>query len=168
MPVVTDLDKTLWRLDEDNPALGDALALVRASFQYMHRRIDPPSSVLQLTVDGMQAHCRRGGEIWAIGRPPVACMFLQPRSASLHLGKLAVQDGMRGQGLCRILVDHAERRAIALGLPALELETRVELTENHRVFARLGFTIVSTGTHAGYDQPTEYLLRRPVSSSADS
>ena len=166
---MTEPDKTLWLIPSDDAALYDALALLRASFQYMDARIDPPSSIHSLTVGGMQAHCRKGGEIWAMGRPLIACMFLTPKKANtLYLGKLAVKEGMRGQGICRTLVDHAASRAADLGLSALELETRVELTENHRVFSRLGFTIVGAGSHVGYDRPTDFLLRKPISLSADN
>ncbi|NVO58643.1 GNAT family N-acetyltransferase [Rhodobacteraceae bacterium B1Z28] len=165
---MTDPDKTPWLIPSDGFALYDALALLRVSFQFMDGRIDPPSSVHRLTVEGMQAHCYSGGEIWAIGRPLFACMFLTPKSDSLYLGKLAVKEGMRGQGICRTLVDHAAIRAAELGLPALELETRVELAENHRAFSRLGFTIVSTGSHDGYGRPTDFLLRKSINLSADS
>lgn len=165
---MTDPDRTPWLIPSDDFALYDALALLRESFRYMDARIDPPSSIHRLNVDGMHAHCQSGGEIWAIGRPLFACMFLTPKPDSLYLGKLAVKDGLRGQGICRSLVDHAAIRAAQLGLPALELQTRVELTENHRIFSRLGFTIVSTGSHEGYDRPTDFLLRKPISLSADS
>ncbi|SLN76886.1 GNAT family N-acetyltransferase [Ruegeria meonggei] len=168
MSDVTEPDTTLWRVAADDPALHDVLVLVRAAFQDMDGRIDPPSSAHHLTVDNIQAHCRKGGEVWAIGQAPVGCMFLTPKPTALHLGKLAVREDRRGHGLCRALVDHAERRAIVLGLPALELETRVELTEIHRVFSRLGFTVVNMGTHTGYTEPTEYQLRKVISSSADS
>ncbi|WP_170379887.1 MULTISPECIES: GNAT family N-acetyltransferase [Ruegeria] len=165
---MTDAGKTPWLIQPDDFALYDALALLRASFRYMDARINPPSSIHNLTVEGMQAHCRGGGEIWAMGQPLFACMFLTPKANSLYLGKLAVKEGMRGRGICRTLVDHAASRAADLGLSALELETRVELTENHRVFSRLGFTIVSAGSHVGYDRPTDFLLRKPVNLSADS
>lgn len=165
---MADQDKTIWQLGDDALAFYDVLALLRTSFQYMDGRIDPPSSVHRLTIESMQAHCQSGGEIWAIGAPLFACMFLTPKTDCLYLGKLAVQEQMRGQGVCRAMIDHAERRAVAIGLSELELETRIELTENHRVFSRLGFTIVSTGSHDGYDKPTDFLLRKLVSLSADS
>lgn len=165
---MADQDKTIWRLGEDTLAFYDVLALLRTSFQYMDGRIDPPSSVHRLTIESMQTHCQTGGEIWAVGRPLFGCMFLTPKPDCLYLGKLAVQEQMRGQGVCRAMIDHAERRAVAIGLSELELETRIELTENHRVFSRLGFTIVSTGIHDGYDKPTDFLLRKQVSLSADS
>ncbi len=161
-------DKDIWRLSEDALEFYDVLALLRTSFQYMDGRIDPPSSVHRLTVEGMQTHCQTGGEIWAVGRPLFGCMFLTPKPNCLYLGKLAVQEQMRGQGICRAMIDHAEHRAMILGLSQLELETRIELIDNHRVFSRLGFTIVSTGSHEGYDRPTDFLLRKQVSLSVDS
>ncbi|WP_120634253.1 N-acetyltransferase [Ruegeria sp. EL01] len=163
-----DQDHPIWRIESDGSALRDVLELLQVLFQYMDTRIDPPSSVHRLTVAGMRTHCQDGGEIWAIGRPLFGCMFLTPKAESLHLGKLAVQPEKRGQGICRMLVKHGERRAVELGLPALELETRVELTENHRAFSRLGFMIAGTGSHAGCDRPTEYRLRKAISSSVDS
>ena len=165
---MADQDKTIWRLGDDVLAFNDVLALLRTSFKYMDGRIDPPSSIHQLTVQGMQDHCQTGGEIWAIGRPLFGCMFLKPKTDCLYLGKLAVREEMRGQGACRVLIDHAERRAVSLGLSEIELETRIELTENHRVFSRLGFSIVSSGSHEGFDRPTDFLLRKQVSLSADS
>ncbi|WP_299989845.1 N-acetyltransferase [uncultured Ruegeria sp.] len=165
---MTDPDITPWLIQSDDIALYDALALLRTSFQFMDARIDPPSSIHRLTVEGMQAHCRDGGEIWAIGRPLFACMFLTPKSECLYIGKLAVNEGIRGQGICRALINHAAIRAAELGLPTLELQTRVELTENQRVFSRLGFTIVNSESHEGYDRPTDFLLRKPINLSADS
>ena len=48
----------------------------------------------------------------------------------------------------------AETRARALGLPVLELQTRVELTENHAAFRALGFAQTGATAHPGFDRPT--------------
>lgn len=69
---------------------------------------------------------------------------------------------LRRQGLATQLVALAVDRARALGLPALELQTRVELVENHATFARLGFTRVGATAHPGFDRPTSLTLRRVV------
>ena len=52
--------------------------------------------------------------------------------------------------------------AVALHLPVLELQTRVELTENHATFRALGFVEVARTAHPGYDRPTSITFRRPV------
>lgn len=134
------------------------LALIQAEFAFMDGRIDPPSSMHRLTAESLAA----APEVWAIGTPPVACIVLTPRPEALYLGKLAVARSARGQGLARALIDQAEVRARALGLPALELQTRVELTENHSVFRALGFAETGRTAHPGFTRPTSVTFRRPV------
>jgi ribosomal protein S18 acetylase RimI-like enzyme len=137
------------------------LSLIRTEFAYMEPRIDPPSSMHALTADTI-ADQARTGEVWAIGTPPVACVFLTPKPQAVYIGKLAVDRLHRGQGLARALIDLAETRARALHLPALELQTRVELTENHAAFRALGFHETARTAHPGYDRPTSITFRRPV------
>ena len=151
-----------WRLaTADDPA--PVLALIRAEFAYMDGRIDPPSSMHRLTGADV-ARQAEAGEVWVIGPAdaPRACVFLTPKPGTLYIGKLAVAGPARGRGLARRLVDLAETRALALGLPVLELQTRVELTENHAAFARLGFARVGGTAHPGYDRITSYTYRKPV------
>lgn len=150
-----------WQVGETDPVLPGVLQLIRESFAYMESRIDPPSSMHRLTVADL-SRAAREGEIWAIGPAPDACVILTPKPDALYLGKLAVSAQARGQGLARRLVDHAAIRARALGLPALELQTRVELGENHATFARLGFVETGRTAHAGYDRPTSITMRRPL------
>lgn len=125
------------------------LSLIRAEFAFMEGRIDPPSSMHRLTPE-------------AIGTPPVACVFLTPKPDSLYVGKLAVAASHRRRGLARRLIELAETRARTLGKPFLELETRVELTENQTAFAAMGFAEVGRTAHAGHDRPTSITYRRPV------
>ena len=137
--------------------LAEALALIRESFAYMEGRIDPPSSMHRLTLEKLGAK-----EVWGIGTPLVAVVVFEARGDALYLGKLAVASSMRGKGLARAMVDLAVARARALGLAAVELETRIELLENHAAFRRLGFEIVGEGSHAGYERATYVLMRRAV------
>ena len=134
-----------------------ALDLIRRAFQGMEGRIDPPSSIHRFTAQDLKQ-----GEFWVIGTPPVACVLLTPKPHALYLGKLAVEPGLTRQGLARRLIAQAEVRARALGLPALELQTRVELTENHATFQALGFQAVGRTAHQGYDRPTSITFRKPL------
>ncbi len=155
------MDQTPVRHSSTDPALGDILALIKSSYAYMQDRIDPPSSMHRLTLAGIARHCDTG-EVWSIGTPPMACMFLTPQRDSLYLGKLAVSVAHRHQGLARTLITQAARRALALGKRFLELEARIELTENHRAFTRLGFQKTAEAAHPGYDHPTFIVMRKPV------
>lgn len=145
--------------EDDMPAVH---TLLTGAFAYMQGRIDPPSSLLSMTPDSFAKEARTN-ELWAILDPgPVACMVLSPRADHLYLGKLAVAGSHRGRGLARLMLDHAAARARVLGLPRLVLQTRVELTENHATFTRLGFTEIARTAHPGHDGPTSITFARPV------
>jgi GNAT superfamily N-acetyltransferase len=134
------------------------LALIQRAFAGMEGRIDPPSSLRDLTADGLCA----SGAVWVIGAPPVACMILAPHTDALYLGKLAVDPAHQGHGLGRAMVAHAIGQARALGLPAVELQTRVELVENHAFFTRVGFVKLAETAHPGYLRPTSFTYRIEV------
>lgn len=137
------------------------LRLLQDAFAFMEGRIDPPSSLRDLTEAAILAQAG-AGEVWVIGSPPLACVFLTPRPGALDLGKLAVAAPHRGQGHARAFVGLARMRALARGLPTLELQTRVELTENHAAFRALGFVEVARTAHPGFDRPTSVTFRQKV------
>jgi GNAT superfamily N-acetyltransferase len=145
------------RIAPDDPAMADLLALIRGAFAFMDGVIDPPSSIHRLTLAELQ-----GAEVWAVGTPPVACVVLTPKTDILYLGKLAVVDAARGQGLARRLVNLALTRARALGLRAVELQVRIELTGNQAAFQAMGFAEIGRTAHAGYSHPTSITYRRMI------
>ena len=151
----------LRRLTSQSADLPDVLALIRSSFAYMDGRIDPPSSMHRMTLASLGETCRKS-ELWVMGTPPHACVILTPRTDCLYVGKLAVAPQARKQGCARQLITLATGRARALSLPALELETRVELVENHAAFARMGFIRTDETAHPGYDRPTGITMRLDV------
>lgn len=135
------------------------LGLIKRAFAGMDGRIDPPSSFHHLTAQDLATH---KGEVWVIGQPPRACVLLSPRPQSLYLGKLSVEPGHQGKGYARALIAKAHDRARALGLPMLELQSRVELIENHATFYALGFQQTGTTTHEGFDRPTSLVFTKVV------
>ncbi|WP_158967979.1 GNAT family N-acetyltransferase [Chachezhania sediminis] len=148
----------------DDPRVPDVLSLIQRSFAFMDARINPPSSMVRLTAADVARQCETG-EVWIMGTPPVACVFLTLKPDCLYLGKLAVDASARGQGLARVLVDLAEERARDLGLPEVELQVRVELIENHAAFGKMGFVKVGETAHEGYDRPTSITMRKAVTPS---
>lgn len=141
---------------------GAILSLMREAFAYMDGRIDPPSSLHRLTVDAVRQHIRKS-ELWGILAPqPIACMVLTQQSDRLYLGKVAVHHVYRGRGFARDLVVAAQARARELGLSLLELESRIELTEVHTAFERLGFRKTGTTAHPGYTRPTSATMQCEV------
>ncbi len=137
---------------------ADLLALISRAFACMEGRIDPPSSLNRLTPQGLA----RSGEVWVLGQPAQACMVLKPVEGALYLGKLAVEPALQGRGLGRLMVARAEDRAREMGLSRLDLETRVELEENHRFYLGLGFAEVGRSAHPGFDRPTSVRYAKRV------
>lgn len=56
----------------------------------------------------------------------------------------------------------AENEARALKLPGVTLQTRIEMTENHRFFTSLGFAITAQTAHEGYNRPTSITMQSKV------
>ncbi|MBY5334222.1 GNAT family N-acetyltransferase [Rhizobium leguminosarum] len=151
---VVPLDQTFTRWDE-------LLALIVASFASMNDRIDPPSSALKLTAESLAEKARAEiGHVAIDGEKLAGCLFLRPEADCLYVGKLAVLPEAQGKGLGRRLLAIAEEEAAALGLPALRLETRIELTDNHAVFAAWGFSRTAEKAHPGFARTTFVEMRK--------
>jgi phosphinothricin acetyltransferase len=127
----------------------------------MAGRIDPPSSVESLSLQKLNRMAQLGWVV-VIGKPVMACVVATPRPQSLYLGKISVDPSVRGQGVARALVAACEPLAVTLGVNYLELQVRIELLENQRAFARLGFVKVSDDCHSGYDRVTEITMQKPL------
>jgi len=139
-------------------------ALLVTSFAYMADRIDPPSSLLRMTARVLAEKAQSEMLVLATDSDRiVGCLFLRRQPEALYAGKLAVDGAFRGMGIARRLFAFAEEEARRAGLPFLELQTRIELTENHETFAHFGFEKTSETAHAGYDRPTSITMRKRVS-----
>jgi ribosomal protein S18 acetylase RimI-like enzyme len=149
------------QLAQDPASWQAVLSLIQSEFAYMQDRIDPPSSMQRLNLTALATQSETG-EIWTLGTPPLACVFLTRKADALYIGKLAVRADQRGRGLARRLIAQAEARARALGLRWCELETRVELVENQASFRAMGFVETARKAHAGFDRPTSITFRKPV------
>ena len=142
---------------------GPLLALIRGAFDTKAGRIDPPSSADRLTEESLAREVSRGPLILACeGVELLGCLLAREEGRALYLGKLAVVPERQGEGIARRLVEAAVAEARARRLDCLELSTRVELLENHRAFACLGFDKVGEKAHPGYDRVTSYLYRRAL------
>ena len=139
------------------------LALLHRAFACMDGRIDPPSSLHRLDAAGLAAKAEAELCLPAFRPGRLAgCVFCAARPGALYIGKLAVEPALQGQGIGRALLAAAEAAARARGTPALELQTRVELTENHAAFERMGFVRTGVSAHAGYDRPTTVNFRKEL------
>lgn len=143
------------------------LGLVRDSFAYMDSRIDPPSSLKKMGIEEFRA--KADEEILILAeedRTIIGCAFAALRDDCVYVGKVAVAQSARGKGVARAMFAAAENLARKHQRKFLELQTRVELVENHATFAALGFRKLSESAHPGYNRPTSITMRKPVAESA--
>ena len=149
------------RIDENFGRWNELLQLILLSFAYMNDRIDPPSSALGLTPQSLAG--KAGNEIGYLaleGEDLLGCMFLRPEQECLYVGKLAVVPKAQGRGVGRQLLQVVEAVARERRLPVLRVDTRIELTANHAVFAAWGFAKTAEKSHPSFDRVTYIEMRK--------
>ncbi|TCU38848.1 GNAT family N-acetyltransferase [Rhizobium azibense] len=149
------------RIDGNFHRWSELLQLILSSFAHMNGRINPPSSALSLTSQSLaEKTVREIGYVALEDEDLLGCMFLRPEPGCLYLGKLAVAPEAQGRGVGKLLLQVAEMAAKERLLSALRLETRIELTENHSVFAAWGFAKTAEKSHPGFDRITYIEMRK--------
>lgn len=137
--------------------------LLLAAFDYQRARIDPPSSLYRLDAESLARKARDETLFLAVESGQlIGCAFAKVKPDCVYVGKLAVNPGRQGQGIGRRLMQAVERFAEQTGQPVLELETRIELVENHQTFAAFGFVRTAEHAHEGYARTTYVTMRKPL------
>lgn len=137
--------------------------LVADAFADMDGRIDPPSSIHRWSPDVFATEALCGAVYLAEDDGAlIGAGFGKIAGDAYYVGKVAVSPDARDKGVAKAIIAMAEEDAKLLGLATLELECRIELTENHQTFAALGFSKTGETAHAGYDRPTSITMRKPV------
>jgi len=151
------------RIGDDFGRWDELLALILTSFASMDGVIDPPSSAHRLTQASLARKARDEIAFAAVENGKlVGCIFLKPEPGFLYLGKLAVAPARQGEGIGRRLLGIAEEIARERDLPALRLETRIELTGNHATFAKWGFVKTAGNTHPGFTRITSIEMQKKL------
>jgi GNAT superfamily N-acetyltransferase len=83
---------------------------------------------------------------------PIGMLVLIPRDDHLLVENVAVDPEQQGRGVGRALLGHAERTAARLGLPELRLYTNAAMTENLKLYPRLGYREVVRKTENGFER----------------
>lgn len=152
---------TITRVPSEFADWEKLLSVLHSAFAYMEGRIDPPSSLHRLNSKTIAEKSQ--GETLFIAMDDgelVGCVFAKAQPESLYVGKLAVTPGRQGKGTGRQLMAAAERYAAECGYNFMELETRIELVENHQTFAKLGYVKTAENSHAGFERPTSITMQK--------
>jgi N-acetylglutamate synthase-like GNAT family acetyltransferase len=115
----------------------------------MEGRIDPPSSLESIGIEAIKKKAQ--DEILIVAHDDeklVGCASAALRDDCVYLSKVAVALTSRRQGITRSMFKAADEIARQHGNPYLELQTRIELIENHVTFGALGFVRVAETAHS--------------------
>ena len=139
------------------------LELLHAAFAYQKDRIDPPSSLHKLDAQSLAEKAGEENLFLAVEDGElVGCAFAKVKPSCVYVGKFAVWPARQGQGIGRLLMHAVEGFAQGTGKPVMELDTRIELVENHKTFAALGFVRIAEHSHAGYARTTFITMQKAL------
>jgi GNAT superfamily N-acetyltransferase len=139
------------------------LALLHAAFAYQTPRIDPPSSLYKLDARSLAEKAKEEALFLAMENGElIGCAFAKVKAECVYVGKFAVWPDRQGHGIGRLLMQAVERFAREAGKPVMELDTRIELVENHQTFAAFGFVKTAEQAHAGYARATFITMQKPL------
>ncbi|PCI87992.1 MAG: GNAT family N-acetyltransferase [Hyphomicrobiales bacterium] len=132
-------------------------------FAYMDELINPPSSLHQMTTDNLRKKAKK--EILLVvydDETLIACAFFDIQKEQIYIGKVAVAQDRRGQGIANKIFKIADNLAHENNKGWLQLKTRIELVDNHKAFERIGFITTAQNSHAGYTRPTYITMRKKL------
>jgi GNAT superfamily N-acetyltransferase len=145
----------------DAPQMQD---LIQRAFEQYRGILQPESSALRETVESVrQALASAEGLTARIGTRLVGCLIAEPRDkAGLYLGRLAIDPACRGRGIAAKLVGAAEAWARSEGRFQVELNVRIALPDNIRLFRRLGYLETARKSHPGFAYPTYLVMEKSL------
>ena len=141
---------------EDAPII---LEITRAAFEQFRGRLDPPSGVLDETLETLRESTFQpdhGAALALMDDEPAGALrwSVDSQRQYLYVGRVAVLPAYRRQGVASALMNWGDAHARALGLPAVAFGVRLQAPENIRFYQHLGYEIINQGHHKGYDHPT--------------
>ena len=131
---------TFRSFDPNNP--DDATAFRELNEAWIMQYFALEAKDLEVLGDPVKYILRPGGEIVMamLDNRAVGCCALLPMSdAGFEIGKMAVSEGCRGQGIGKKLLAYVIERAWQLGAKRLYLETNAKLPNAIHIYEAQGF-----------------------------
>jgi GNAT superfamily N-acetyltransferase len=125
---------------------------ITACVQAAYEAYVPRMGMRPAPMDADHAARVEAGQAYVLtdGDAVAGLIVLVPEGLDLLVENVAVNPSHQGHGYGRTLMEFAERRARATGAAALTLYTHELMTENQRIYARLGYTETTRRTEHGF------------------
>jgi ribosomal protein S18 acetylase RimI-like enzyme len=151
--------------DADVAAL---VTLLIAAFEEYRGRLDPPSGAHDETEEQLRGTLRGAHAVLARAAGDlVGCVFYASMGDYVDLFRLAVLPAYRRRGVGRALIEYVEGRALALGIPRVQLGVRAALPGNRAYYERMGYRFLEARAHTGYAEPTYVILEKQLTRRPD-
>lgn len=134
--------------------------MIRLAFGELLPVLDPPPSAVRETSESVARALAEGGGCGAETAGLVGVVVWKQDEGGLYLGRLSVHPQARRIGVAQALVEATVAEARRRGLGRVHLGTRLVLSSNRALFARLGFVETTLHAHPGYAQPTWVEMER--------
>jgi ribosomal protein S18 acetylase RimI-like enzyme len=119
--------------------------ITRRAFAEYVGLLNPTPACLTETVREVAAAVRRGGAIIArIDGVAAASARYEVVDGHLYVSRVAVLPAYRGCGLAGELMHAMDQIAESLGVGSLQLQTRLNLPRNIRLYEKLGYRVIDT------------------------
>ena len=140
---------------------GEAAKLIRTAFAAQGRPTNPPSSALRETAEAVAAKIAEGGGFGVFEAGGlIATALWSVNGDTLHVARVSVAPEARGRGIVRSLIAECETEASRRSVRRMTLKTRLELSENERLFERFGFARREVEAHPGFEAPTTAVMEK--------
>lgn len=119
--------------------------ITRRAFAEYVGLLNPTPACLTESVRDVAATIRRGGAVIArLDGVAAASARYEVLDGHLYVSRVAVLPDYRGCGLAGELMHAMDQIAESLGLEALQLQTRLNLPRNIRLYEKLGYQVIDT------------------------
>lgn len=120
----------------DRRDAGALSACIDAAYAHYVARITDLPPVSADCAEEIATH-----QVWVaeIGKAIVGGLVMSPKDTFMLLANVAVHPDHKGTGLGRALIGHAETESLNQGYRELRLTTHVDMPENVRLYAHLGW-----------------------------
>jgi GNAT superfamily N-acetyltransferase len=110
--------------------------------------VDPPMSANGESAAQVADAISRGGAVLAWdGATPVGSARYRLSSEFVHIKRVSVLPPWRGRGIATAMLRYVERLALSQGRTQARLQVRMSLSQNLKLYQRVGYRLVEVKAH---------------------
>jgi GNAT superfamily N-acetyltransferase len=122
--------------------------IMREAYREYDAAMDPPMSGAGESVAQVEDAMRKGGAVLAWdGATPVGSARYRLSSDFVRIKRISVLPSSRGRGIATAMLGYIERLALSQGRTQARLTLRMSLTDNLRLYERMGYEVVELKEH---------------------